>query len=185
MIANLVDIGRSTSVGPRVCLAPVTSDDALLVHRWKNDEELQQLSSDRFVPESLDQTEARLTRWIASDPNQILHFAIRLVDAPKMIGFCHLAQIDRESQSCKLGIVLGDRRLWGQGLGAEAVRLLVANAFEQQLTRVAAEVYASNTRSIHMLERVGFEREGELRRSVRRGLSWESAFLYAMLAPDR
>jgi RimJ/RimL family protein N-acetyltransferase len=45
---------------------------------------------------------------------------------------------------------------------------MVEHAFEQQLTRVAAEVRASNVRSIRLLERVGFEREGMHRRSVHR-----------------
>lgn len=105
-----------TADGPRLKLTAVTLDDALAVNRWKNDAELQLLSSDTFVPESMDQTRARLGRWIASDPDDMVHFAIRLVDAQSMIGFCHLAQIDRGNQSCKIGIVLGERQLWGQGL---------------------------------------------------------------------
>ncbi len=185
MIATSIDRGRSRQAEPRVRLAAVTSDDALLIHRWKNDEELQLMSSDSFVPESFDRTEARVARWIASAPDDIIHFAIRPLDAESMIGFCHLAQIDRDSQSCKVGIVLGERRLWGKGLGAEALSLLVGHAFEQQLTRVAAEVYASNVRSIRMLERVGFKREGVRRHSVRRAAGWDSEVLYAKLAPER
>jgi RimJ/RimL family protein N-acetyltransferase len=185
MIAPSIDAGRSPQGGPRVRLAAVTFDDAHIIHYWKNDEELQLMSSDSFVPESFDRTEARVARWIASNPDEIIHFAIRPYDAEDMIGFCHLAQIDRDNQSCKVGIVLGERRLWGKGLGAEALSLLVANAFEQQLTRVGAEVYASNARSIRMLERVGFEREGARRHSVRRGGGWDSELLYARLAPER
>lgn len=185
MIAPSVDVGRPTRMGTRVRLTAITSDDAPRIHRWKNDEELQLMSSESFVPESFDRTEARIARWIASDPNDIIHFAIRLVEAESLIGFCHLAQIDRDNQSCKVGIVLGERNLWNQGLGAEVLRLLVASAFEQDLTRVAAEVYASNARSIRMLERVGFEREGIRRHSVRRGAGWDSELLYAKLAPTR
>lgn len=171
---------------PRLHLTPVTTDDAAALHRFKNDEELQLLSSDVFVPEELAQTRARLERWLASDPNDIVHFAIRLSVTGAMIGFCHLAQLDRGNLSCKVGIVLGERQLWGQGLGTKALGLLVEKAFEQELTRVGAEVHASNLRSIRMLERAGFEREGALRRSVRRGRgAWEDELLYAKLAPGR
>jgi RimJ/RimL family protein N-acetyltransferase len=169
----------------RLQLSPVTLDDAAALNRWKNDEELQLMSSDTFAPESLEGTRARLERWLASDPDEIVHFAIRLVDAPGMVGFCHLAEVDRQNQSCKVGIVLGERQLWGQGLGSEAVMALVEQAFARQLTRVGAEVYSSNVRSVRMLERVGFEREGVRRRSVRRRGAWEDELLYALLAPER
>src|SRR4051794_2892066 len=140
----------------RVRLAAVSIADAPSINRWKNDPLIQSLSSDQRVTETLEETVARVARWQTSDPHEIEHFVIRSVGSDEAVGFCHLAQIDERESSCKLGIVIGDPAHWGQGLGREALSLLMAHAFARGLTRLVAEVYASNERSIRLCESLGF-----------------------------
>jgi len=52
----------------------------------------------------------------------------------------------------------------GQGLGAEALRVVLAHAFGPLgLHRVSLEVYDFNERAIHVYEKVGFRHEGRMR----------------------
>jgi len=73
----------------------------------------------------------------------------------------------------------------GHGRGTEALRLLLAHAFDPLgLHRVSLEVYAFNERAIHVYEKVGFQHEGRKRDA----LWWEGlpydALLMSALAPQ-
>ena len=169
----------------RVRLTGVTLADAPSINRWKNDAQIQALSSDTSSVESVTATENRILRWQASDPEDIVHFAVRLTADDTLLGFCHLAEIDSPNQRCKLGIVLGEPSTWGQGFGRETVSCLLEQAQSRGLTRVIAEVYADNARSARLFERAGFQLEGRLRASVFRVDHWVYELVYAWLAPER
>jgi RimJ/RimL family protein N-acetyltransferase len=93
----------------RLSLGPIEARDASLIHEWRNDQEIQRMSSDEEYSETMQQSEERVQRWIDSDPNEIIHFAIRLKREGTLIGFAHLAMIDRRHGRCHLGIVIGDK----------------------------------------------------------------------------
>ena len=42
----------------------------------------------------------------------------------KLIGMCGLWRFNSHSQTCELGIGIGDREYWGRGYGREAIGLL-------------------------------------------------------------
>ena len=52
------------------------------------------------------------------------------------------------------------------------------------LAKIEAEVFVSNTRGRRLVERVGFEHEGTIRRSQRKYGEWIDAALYGLVAPD-
>jgi RimJ/RimL family protein N-acetyltransferase len=168
----------------RLSLGPIEARDASLIHEWRNDQEIQRMSSDEEYSETMQQSEERVQRWIDSDPNEIIHFAIRLKREGTLIGFAHLAMIDRRHGRCHLGIVIGDKKRWGHGFGTEACRALLRYAFHVlTLRRVAAETYSTNPRSVRMLERAGFKREGVLRENLLKDGPVDE-YLYGMLAHD-
>ena len=141
--------------------------DVPRIHVWKNDIELQELSADTFEPQSLEDTERRVMRWIEADPDDIRHCAVRLRADNTLVGFAHLAMIDLRHRRCHLGVFIGERSHWGAGYGAEACRALIAHAFTDiKLNRVGAEAYATNTRAIRMLTSLGFQHEGTVRESL-------------------
>jgi len=71
--------------------------------------------------------------------------------------------VRREAHRLELGYVL-TRRYWGYGFMTEAVTVVVDWAFtEPSVFRVGAVVDIDNQRSVRLLERAGFEREGVLR----------------------
>jgi len=86
------------------------------------------------------------------------------------------------SAGLRISLSLGAR---GRGLGTQALRLLLAHAFGPLgLHRVSLEVFAFNTRAIHVYEKVGFRHEGRMRDA----LWWDSmphdTLLMAILATD-
>jgi len=86
------------------------------------------------------------------------------------------------SASLRIGLAPGAR---GQGLGSEALRLVLAHAFGPLgLHRVSLEVYAFNARAIHVYEKVGFRHEGRMRDALWWDDAPHDALLMAALAPE-
>jgi [ribosomal protein S5]-alanine N-acetyltransferase len=136
--------------------------------RWKNDIEIQRLSDGEARTFTREEVAARLERWMRPS-DDIVHLAIGLVGREEPIGFLHLALIERAHRRCRLGIVIGEKDLWGRGYGHQAVVQAADHAFDVlELDRITAEVLADNTRSARLLESVGFAREGVMRESIYR-----------------
>ena len=80
-----------------------------------------------------------------------------------VIGTCTLAHASAIHQRCEIGFALRQTH-WGKGLGSEAVGAVIDFAFETVgMHRIEADVDPRNDRSLRLLERFGFEREGLLR----------------------
>lgn len=149
-------------------LRPHTPASLEPLWRWKNDVEIQRLSDDETHTFTRAEVAARLERWMRPS-DDIVHLAIGLVGRVEPIGFLHLALIERAHRRCRLGIVIGEKDLWGRGYGHLAVVQAVDHAFDVlDLDRITAEVYADNTRSARLFEGVGFVREGFVRESIHR-----------------
>ena len=82
-------------------------------------------------------------------------FAI-VVDG-RIVGECKLKYIDFDAMECSAGIHLLDDNVKGRGYGTEAERLLLRYAFEELgVVAVNADAVLKNTRSQHVMEKVGF-----------------------------
>ena len=82
----------------------------------------------------------------------------------QLVGYVQLALIDYDERRAAVGILVGEKNMWGHGIGKTALRILLDYAFTvSNLERVYAEVYGFNQRSLRLMERVGFQKEGVLR----------------------
>jgi RimJ/RimL family protein N-acetyltransferase len=70
---------------------------------------------------------------------------------------------------------------WGKGLAREAVGAAIDHVFVEGLTDiVTADVDPENTASIHLLERLGFVRNGSAERTWNIGGEWKDSVYYAL-----
>ena len=80
-----------------------------------------------------------------------------VLDDGKPIGEIVLKKIDREKKHCTMGISLQADRYKNQGYGTEAERQALRYAFdEMKMDTVFADSVLKNTRSQHVLQKVGF-----------------------------
>ena len=97
------------------------------------------------------------------DTNQVpdrMMFAI--IAEGRIVGECKLKDIDPVNRECRLGIHLQNDSVKGKGYGTEAERLVLRYAFEELgMDAVNADAAVKNTRSQHVLEKVGFHYIGE------------------------
>ena len=88
------------------------------------------------------------------------------------------------SQSAQIGYWVGEKHA-GKGLMLEAVNLVIPYAFDTLgLHRIEAACIPGNRRSIRVLEKARFTREGLLRSYLRINGSWQDHYLYALIASD-
>jgi RimJ/RimL family protein N-acetyltransferase len=100
------------------------------------------------------------------------------------VGSCTLFQWSAKHRRAEIGYAL-DRSLWGQGIMTEALTALFDFAFGPlALHRLEADVDPRNARSLAILERLGFAREGLLRERFHVGGEIQDSLLLGLLARD-
>lgn len=89
------------------------------------------------------------------------------------------------ARSGHIGYWTGERHA-GKGYMHEALVLLSRHAFETlRLHRIEAACIPDNARSIRVLEKAGFQREGLLRSYLKINGAWQDHYLYSLIADDR
>lgn len=125
-----------------------------LYRSWENDPAIY-ADMDLFAPYQYDEIAVNRYFDAKQTPTRIL-FAI--VKDGRPIGELHLKQIDRERKECTLSIHLQNDAAKGHGYGTQAEKLALKYAFEELgMAAVNADTVLKNTRSQHVLEKVGFQ----------------------------
>lgn len=95
-------------------------------------------------------------------------WAVTLRGQDRVLGGVSLHAWEKYHRRAEVGYDLA-RAFWGQGIGREAVRAVLAFGFTQlNLNRIEAATIADNHESVNLLKKLGFRLEG-----IRRGYSWE------------
>jgi RimJ/RimL family protein N-acetyltransferase len=111
-------------------------------------------------------------------------WGIERTDRPGIIGTCTLWRSYPVQPRAEVGFVLA-RAAWGRGYMHEALTALIHHAFGTlQLHRLEADVDPRNERSVRLLERLGFVREGVLRERWLVAGEVQDAVFYGLLARE-
>ena len=154
------------------------SDAAALVRHGNSLAVARQLR-DRF-PHPYTRNDAHRFLAFAVGADEPVNFAIEVDgEAAGAIGYVRSADVERFS--AEIGYWLGEAH-WGRGITTEAVQLLTGHLFEAaNLLRLFALPFADNARSIAVLEKAGYVREGILKSSaVKYGVPRDQA-MYARI----
>ena len=103
----------------------------------------------------------------------------------RLMGGITIGNIRHGVAQCgQIGYWIGQRYA-GQGFMPEALRLVANHAFDTlKLHRVEAACIPENVRSVRVLEKAGFKREGLLRSYLRINGVWHDHYLYSRIADD-
>jgi RimJ/RimL family protein N-acetyltransferase len=89
-----------------------------------------------------------------------------------------------EHRRAELGYWIGPQH-WGRGYATEAGAAVVAWAFAAGWERLTAGIFAGNRASERVVQKLGFQQEGLLRRHYLRFGDWKDVAFYARLRDDR
>jgi RimJ/RimL family protein N-acetyltransferase len=114
----------------------------------------------------------------------LFQWAIAEQATDRLLGTCTLLHLSTTHRRAELGFALGQAH-WGQGVATEAVRALIAFAFRDlDLHRLEADADPRNDRSLRLLEKLGFRREGLLRERYHVASELQDAVLLGLLRSE-
>ena len=112
-------------------------------------------------------------------------FVFRRSATAPAIGVIQLIDIHSTHRSAELVVRIGEAEQRGSGLGSAALRLVLDQAFgDLGLERVWLRVFSNNGRAIGAYEKVGFHREGLMRRSALIEEEWLDQWVMGVLRQD-
>jgi len=153
-------------IGERVMLREYRREDLEQMRKWVNDPGVTHFLSHVFLPaQTLPMTESFLER-VLSGQSTNCHFIIADRQTEAYVGQIDLLNLNTVDRCAELGIVIGDPKRHNQGVGREAISLMLHFAFRRaNLQRVELLVDADNAAAIRCYEKAGFVYEGCCRKS--------------------
>ncbi len=147
--------------GERITLRGFEIEDAEKIIRHFNDLEVRRFLGGS-IPFSKDEEEQWIRRtWKLRQKREAFIFGIELKKGNLLIGSTGLHDINPINRSSELGIVIFNKQYWGQGLGSEAIKLILAYGFYlQNLHSIYLRVLEHNKRAIRAYEKLGFKHQG-------------------------
>ena len=154
-----------------------------LYARWYGDEEIWHLTS--WAPEPLQRGAVEKLFEDREKSPKDDSFAIHRSGEDEPLGVISLTNIKEANASADLSVIVGDEKDRDQGLGTEAIWVILRYAFEDLgLHRVSLSVFEFNERAITSYEKLGFKEEGRLRQVIRRDGESHDAILMRILASE-
>jgi RimJ/RimL family protein N-acetyltransferase len=151
--------------GKLVRLRGYEKSDLDAIMKWINEEEITDLLGGEMLMYPVSSlAEERFIDAAANPSDKQKNFAIESLAERRYIGGISFNTIDWRSRHASIGIVIGDKSLWGKGYGTDAMRIMMRLAFDKMnLHRLYLDVHDYNSRAIASYEKCGFKREGVLR----------------------
>ncbi len=135
--------------------------------------------------EELDRMLPKIQKGLADGYEDLRIFDIIEQESTKVVGTCGFHNWVKKHQRSEMGYEL--REVFrGRGYMTEVLQKLLPYAFEQlKINRIEALISPSNLKSINLVQRLGFTREGLLRQHVRGNDHFEDSVLYSLLQSDK
>lgn len=154
-------------IGKRVRLRGIERGYITLFVNWLNDPEVREHIA-MVSPLSLAREEVwfdEMLKWPIEEQPLVIETLVGEAWTP--VGNTSFLHIDSKNRSAEVGIVIGDKGSWNQGIGRDAMRLMQRYGFnELNLHRIYLNVHETNVRGIKSYEHAGFVQEGRSREAV-------------------
>jgi RimJ/RimL family protein N-acetyltransferase len=171
--------------GKRVILRGFVDDDISTIVSWNDDPSICEGLGDTGVY-SASMLEDQVADKIREDDEHNLFLGIELAETGELIGQVSLQNIDWRNRSGSTGVLV-DPEHQGEGIGTEALSLVLRYAFEVlNLHRVELHegVLEFNQAAVRVYEKCGFKVEGRSREAFfYKGRYWDKLHM-AVLASE-
>lgn len=150
--------------GEKVRLRGIEPQDFETMYQWRSDSEAFGKVDYLSFPHSYEHFKKKMDQSLEKGPDGDSYlFAIENLEG-ELIGEVGTFHCNRRMGTFQYGVFIA-RNHWGKGYGKEVVRLLLRFYFmELGYQKVTIHIVSFNERSIKFHERLGFQKEGQLRR---------------------
>ncbi len=163
--------------GHHVVLVPIEKEHLPNYVRWFADAEVLAYFGS-YLPMNLADEES----WYEAqnqNPN-VVNFAIEV--ASQHIGGTGFFDLNNRHQRAEVGLFIGEKSFWNQGLGQDVLKTMVAYGFDYlNLHRIYLRVFPENERAVRAYEKVGFVHEGRFRQVEWRHGRWYDLLYMSVL----
>jgi ribosomal-protein-alanine N-acetyltransferase len=170
--------------GERVYLRALVEEDAQGPYpTWFNDPEVCRGNSHHVLPYG----RAAALDYIrhVNQARDSLVLAIVTRDGDRHVGNIALQGIHPVYHSAELSIVIGDRSVWGTGVGTEAAHLLCDHGFSaMNLYRIGCGTFDDNVAMRRLAAALGMREEGRRRQAAFKQGRWVDVVEYGVLAAE-
>ncbi len=167
----------------RLVLKPMALEEAELFYTYRSMEEVKKMQG--WFPESLEDAELFIAKYSRSGEPIVgtwKQFGIYLHDSGLLIGDCGFNMFEEEQAGIGYTISPEFQR---KGYGSEAVAGMLKHLFERmKLHRVMASTDPANYSSISLLEKLGFRKEGEFKKSIKINGEWKDDLAFGLLKEE-
>ena len=148
--------------GERIFLGPLSKKlDLKTYASWLNDPETTLYMGSGKFPSTVEGLKKYIDLYNNSRDGMLL--GIFTIKNSRHIGNISLHMIDWRSRNGEIGIVIGEKKAWGQGYSTEAIKLVVWHAFNKlNLHKLYAGMIDGNEPSWRAFKSCGFKKEGLL-----------------------
>lgn len=155
--------------GERVDLREFTEEHLQLPNysAWLRDLEVVQgiYRLEYLKPLNVSEIEKYARSMIASKDD--CYFGIHLKQDGQFVGTAKLGHIDWRTGTGDVGVLIGEKGMWGKGLATDAVQTLCSYAFKTlSLRKLTGGTAANNLGMISCFQKLGFIEEGRLRQKL-------------------
>ena len=145
--------------GKNIYLSPFTSElitsDYL---SWLNDSEVNKFSRRIFGPTN----DIDAKKFLSNLGSDEYILAIFLKKTGRHVGNIQFGPVNWKDSYAEIRIIVGDRSVWGKGVGTEAIHIVTKHIFDVLgLNRVEAN--SCNPSFMRCVEKLGWKKEGALR----------------------
>jgi len=176
--------GNPFLAGSQVYLRPLEKTD-LGEHylAWLNDPEVTRYLETGVFPTTRQDLEKFFESVTGSRTQVIL--AIMDKKSNRHIGNVKLGPIDWLHRRAVFGILIGEKKFWGRGIGQEVTRLAVEYAFLRlNLNRVSLGVSVEHKSGVRCYEKIGFRVEGCFRQDLFRNGEYHDRLWMGLLRDE-
>ncbi|HXQ10316.1 MAG TPA: GNAT family N-acetyltransferase [Caulobacteraceae bacterium] len=165
----------------RLLLRPLNPGDARAVHLMMSDAEVMAYWDVGKVEDPAVTGDIIRRQLADMADDRAAYWAMERLEDHLFLGVCDLSEIDWRHARSEVGFMVG-RAFWGEGYTFEAMHAVIAHAAQAlRLRRLEARTHIGNVRSIRLLERLGFKREGLMRGYVDRDGERRDCLLFGLL----
>lgn len=113
-------------------------------------------------------------------------WVVAAAEDDRCLGHVGFYKIDYRVRAAEFAIMLGDKAIWGRGIGGQVAQFCVDQGFSVlNLNRIHLTVLASNDRARRLYQRLGFAEEGCLRQAQYKNGKYEDVIVMSLLRADR
>ena len=125
--------------------------------KWINDYEVTKFTMSRFQSYSLED----LKKYISNANESGFLFGIFFEN--KHIGNVRVHKIVPINATCELGLIIGEKKLWGKGLATKVINIIKKFVFEYlNLFKIKIEIVDINKASMRAFQKNGFKIVGRM-----------------------